>query len=591
MNIADYKQKIIDNTTSLVKKAWAMAVSAINALPSGRVGVGAVLLAACTSAPNSLPSAYTTCEEPVVLYPDYMDVTIPPNIAPLNCMVEDSLAEAFVAHYQGGGMEMTVGAAEDGILQLDSVQWRSMLQKAKGGDITVTVYAQRDGAWVQHPAFTLSVAEEDIDPYLSYRLIEPGYELYRQIGLYQRNLTTWDEQPIYENNRTYNEQDNHCVNCHNYRQNSTRDMVFHVRAEHGGTIVVQDGKARKIGIKDSTIITSGVYPSWHPTEDLVAFSTNKTGQVFHLHHQEKVEVVDARSDLLLYDVKKNEVSHIVRSRGTLETFPCWTPDGRRLYYTAAHYQNIPAPLNESGFAASSGSMDADHSSEFLRIFNEQRELAMRQNDTIAAMPDSMLDNAIAMNYQQMRYNLMAVDFDPATRTFGEPQTIIDAATRGRSISVPRVSPDGRYVLYTEADYGQFHIWHRSSDLYVQDLQRDSCYALTEANSPDVDSFHSWSSNGRWIVFSSRRMDGNYTRPFIAYFDKNGRARKAFVLPQQDPEWNLLLLKSYNVPELTRDAVRISPEALRECIYNTEPEPAQVNASRPVDGYTGASKKN
>ena len=118
--------------------------------------------------------------------------------------------------------------------------------------------------------------------------------------------------------------------------------------------------------------------------------------------------------------------------------------------------------------------------------------------------------------------------------------------------------------------------------------------MTEANSPDVDSFHSWSSNSRWFVFSSRRMDGNYTRPFIAYFDKNGKAHKPFVIPQEDPEWNILLLKSYNVPELSRDAVTISPQALRKCIYETEGENATYKPNPTaiviLDGMTGASPK-
>ena len=335
---------------------------------------------------------------------------------------------------------------------------------------------------------------------------------------------------------------------------STDRMLFHVRSNHGGTIVVQDGKAQKIQFKDSTIITSAVYPSWHPTENLVAFSTNKTGQAFHLYHPEKIEVMDEASDLLLYDAEKNEVSHIIRTASDMETFPCWAPDGRTLYYCSA---------NPSRFID-------------------------------RTLPDSMLGRQILACYDSLRYNLMSISFDPATRSFSGPRMVVNAEAEGKSISVPRVSPDGRYILFTKGDYGQFHIWHKSSDLWVKDLRADSCYALAEANSPDVDSFHSWSSNGRWFVFSSRRMDGNYTRPFIAYFDAQGKAHKPFVLPQEDPEWNILLMKSYNVPELTRDAVRISEKNLRQCIYETEGELATYRQNPTaivnLDGLTGASPR-
>ena len=158
-------------------------------------------------------------------------------------------------------------------------------------------------------------------------------------------------------------------------------------------------------------------------------------------------------------------------------------------------------------------------------------------------------------------------FDPETRQFGEPQLEVDCASHLKSAAVPRVSPDGRYLLYTLGDYGQFHIWHHTADLWLKDLETGEVRALDEANSPDVDSYHGWSSNGRWIVFASRRIDGSYSRPFIAYFGADGKARKPFLLPQEDPEQNLLLMKSYNVPELSKDRVRFTPEQFRDVIYN------------------------
>jgi len=501
-----------------------------------------------------VPSQFAEADAEAQIYPDYKDIVVPPNIAPLNFIVHDSVATAFVAQLQGGGQEVLAAASEDGIIKMDTTAWRSLLDASKGGDVAVSIFARRPDGWVRFKPHRISVAEEPIDAFLTYRLIEPGYELYRQLGIYQRNLTTFDVAPVYENNREYGDGENHCINCHNYRANSTESMLFHVRANHGGTIIVQDGKAHKIQLKDSTIITSGVYPSWHPTENLVAFSTNKTGQAFHLYYPEKLEVMDEKSDLLLYDVTKNEVSHIIRTTADLETFPCWAPDGRTLYYCSSYVKPLLDP----------------------------------------SLPDSTVTQQLLLKFDSIRYNLMSIPFDPKTRSFGKPRLEVDAAIEDKSISVPRVSPDGRYVLYTKGDYGQFHIWHKSSDLWVKDLQTDSCYALTEANSPDVDSFHSWSSNSRWFVFSSRRMDSNYTRPFIAYFDKQGRAHKAFVIPQEDPEWNILLLKSYNVPELSRDAVRISMQDLRQCIYDTEGENATYKANPTaivnLDGTTGASPK-
>ncbi|MBR5607228.1 MAG: hypothetical protein IKW44_02485, partial [Bacteroidaceae bacterium] len=194
-----------------------------------------------------LPENFTEITAKAVLFPDYQDVTIPANIAPLNFMITDSSATEYVVHFQSkapSSDQLLAGGGEDGKIMIDSTQWRNLLTASKGQKIVASVYANRPSGWVKFKDYNLHVAEEPIDPYLSYRLIEPGYELYRQLGLYQRNLTNWDVHTIYENNRTYEEKNNHCINCHNYKNYSTQDMLFHVRANHGGTIVIQDGKAK-----------------------------------------------------------------------------------------------------------------------------------------------------------------------------------------------------------------------------------------------------------------------------------------------------------------------------------------------------------
>jgi Tol biopolymer transport system component len=82
--------------------------------------------------------------------------------------------------------------------------------------------------------------------------------------------------------------------------------------------------------------------------------------------------------------------------------------------------------------------------------------------------------------------------------------VINADSMGKSISFPRVSPDGKYLMFTMADYGNFTIWHKEADLYVLNLSNNTYYSLTKANSKDAESYHSWSSDSRWFAFGSRR---------------------------------------------------------------------------------------
>jgi Periplasmic component of the Tol biopolymer transport system len=137
------------------------------------------------------------------------------------------------------------------------------------------------------------------------------------------------------------------------------------------------------------------------------------------------------------------------------------------------------------------------------------------------------------------------------------------ARGGRSVSFPRVSPDGKFLMFTLSGYGNFSIWHKDADLYLLNLQSKAIIALDTLNSSDVESYHSWSSNSRWVVFSSRRIDGLYTRPFIAYIDSEGKAAKPFLLPQKDVDFYHRFMKSYNIPELVTGKVKQNGYQLSE----------------------------
>lgn len=486
-----------------------------------------VLLASCQKQ-AAVPTESTPTTEVANIYPDYRDIVIPPNIAPLNFQIK-SAGTAFVASVSGSkGTALVTAAGADGKIMMDPKAWSALLEANKGDSLHVSLYAQQsDGRWLAYPRYTLHIAPEPIDRYLSYRLIEPGYELYRQLGLYQRDLQTFDEHTIYENNRSFSEKENHCINCHNYQAYDTRRMLFHVRATHGGTVVTDGEKIEKLNMKHDSILSTTVYPTWHPTRPWIVFSSNQTGQAFHLQGPEKIEVIDYGSDLVFYDADTHTLTNILKTEDYLETFPCWAPDGKKLYYCSVYTPVL------------------------------QGKESKRRSDIVLS------------GYDKLRYNLMSLTFDEQTRSFGAPQLELACDSMGKSVSVPRVSPDGRYLLFTLGDYGQFHIWHNSSDLYIKDLHTGQVRPLTQTNSLGVDSYHTWSSNGRWIVFSSRRDDATYTRPYIAYFDPQGRDYKAFILPQLDPEHNLMLLKSYNVPELTRNPVQISSEQFKEVIYNDD----------------------
>lgn len=494
------------------------------------------MLAACSENHPPVPeNAQTTNVKPTI-YPDYIDVTVPANIAPLNFKVLGKCDDAVARITDGSGKSETYGKKNKIQIPLD--EWKEILSNSTGKSIKVELFCHESNKWLAYQPFLIEVAADSIDSYISYRLINPSYVAYEELRICQRNVETFDESDIYNNMIISTESDGQCINCHSYQNYHTDNMQFHARQAHGGTILVYNGKAKKINLKTPETISAGVYPSWHPTMPLIAYSTNSTGQSFHTKDRAKIEVQDAASDLILYDIEKNEVSNIANDSTEFEVFPWWSPDGKMLYYCSAHFE-----FNDSIESGDVKSVDVYGTPTDEKLLKHQAQIINR--------------------YDEIRYNIYRKPFDPKTKTFGESELVYDASRDSMSATIPRISPDGRYLLFGRGSFGCFHIWHPDADLWMTDLQTLDSYELKDVNSPLAESYHSWSSNGRWIMFASRRDDGNYSRLYISYFDKNGKAHKPFELPQEDPDFYKMFLKSYNVPEFMVEHVKLSAQEFHD----------------------------
>lgn len=476
--------------------------------------LGALLLAACSCGSEKVPAEYTRSAEMPRIYPDYTDITIPCNIAPMNFRIEAD-ADSYITHFHtaADAEGFTVAGRT---LDIPAGAWHELIGAPGTDSLFIDVYARCGDAWTRYASVRNAVADS-IDRWISYRQIEPSYIAFEDMSICQRDLESFEEREIFNNQALSAEDEGQCINCHSY-QNYNRDgaMQFHVRLRNGGTVIARDGELKKVNLKTPATISGGVYPSWHPSEPLIAYSVNTTTQSFHSRDLNKVEVQDAASDLILYDAENDRIKIVAADSTALETFPYWHPDGRSLWYVSAQ---VPAMTAE--------------------------QMTRYQNS----------------NYEDFKYDIYRRSFDPATREFGEPDTMFRASAYGMSATLPRPSPDGRYLLFTMGSFGTFHIWHRDSDLYLIDLESEEVRPLTEINSDNVDSYHSWSSNGRWIIFSSRRDDGSYTRLYLAWFGPDGKARKAFRLPQPTPDTDDELMKSYNIPEFMVCPVQYSKRQL------------------------------
>lgn len=471
----------------------------------------ATLLLLCACGEADIQIAKTTQEE-VAIAPDYKDVTIPQNIAPLNFQTDLEGNTGLVIN--DGKTHISVHA-KDGVFHIPMKAWKELLAQNAGKDITFTVCQEKNGQWEGFKPFQMHVAPEEADPYLAYRLLISCYGQWNEMGIFQRDLSTYDETAIFENKNT----DHNCLNCHTFNERDPQTMLLHMRAKNAGTLLLKDGKMEKLNTKTDSTMSALVYPFWHPTGDFIAASTNITVQTWFFNHPNTLEVFDTNSDVVVYDVKKHEIfsNLCLKNDSVMESFPTFSPDGKSLYY-------LSAPLIK--------------------------------------MPEE---------FKNWKFSLCRVDFDPATRKLGEKaDTIFNANTTGKSVSFPKISPDGKLIVFGLQEYGNFSAWHKDCDLYAYRLSDGAIYPLTEANSDESESYHSWSSNNRWMVFSSRRGDGLNTRLYMTYIDKEGKAHKAFLLPQDNPiKYYSEQMEAYNLPEFVKGKVEMNQHEVANLMKHNE----------------------
>lgn len=448
----------------------------------------------------------------VTMTPDCTELTVPPNIAPLNFDLDRE------AEVELSGPDGAVLSRHGREIRFAIPEWRAFLEKCRGKSYTISV-RPTDGADVL--VSTNSVSGDEIDGYLTYRLLAPSYIGFDAMGIYQRDLASFVEKPLYRNVQTAR---NQCVNCHTYKNGDPETFLFHRRIVGSGTVIAHP----KYGLglhqikPERGYAGGGVYPAWHPSGEFVVFSVNETRQMFHLSDPQMIEVADLQSDLVLYSLADSKTITVECSPQEFECFPTWSPDGSTLYTSRAL---INFPLADS---------DAE-----------------RVARTYA-------------NIRNLRYDIVARSFDPQTRTFSPPKVVLDAQKANASFLFPRVSPDGRWMVVTLSSFGVFPIWHREADLWLLDLSSGTFRRLDEINSNDTDSYHCFSSDGKWMVFSSRRIDGTYTRPYFTHFDaESGRFSKPILIPTEEPSEHVRRFRSYNIPEFSTGPVKYSPRELRE----------------------------
>lgn len=487
---------------------------------------GVLLPTACTHPVATWPTAIA---DGAPIFPDYTagDIVLPVNTAPLNFMVSEERLpqaamvrlEAFTAQEAENGAP---AAALDVKLQRKGGRlecrfpveaWHHCLQQAADGHVRLGFF-NRQGLPLETPVLRWRISADAIDPYIVYRLSAYDENPCKYLEAEERCLENFNTRPLMDNRRTGGQ----CFNCHASAQNNADCMSIHLRGEGGGTLLYQQGGFRKISLPDGFPNLRLAYPAWHPSKRFIAFSSARI-QVFPHTNIYKTQdlIADTLGRLLVYDLERNRLlpapsdalaaaEHNARYE---VSFPVWAPDGTRIYFCRA---------------------------EKLHFI-----------DTLPTVE----------SLARFRYHIAAMDFDTATGTFSPPYTVCtDSAC---SLSLPAIDPSGRYLVVTRLPMGSFPS-QNGGELALVDLNlrhSDGLCPLQDIPalaSPDGEKSHQFSSNGRWMVFGSKRLNGSTAAIYISYFDRDGRFHAPFILPQEAGGFYAAQLRTFLFPVLNRTAV-------------------------------------
>ena len=417
-------------------------------------------------------------------------MTIPANIAPLNFRYAMKGVRKARTTFTVDGRSVTIKGAE---VEWRVGPWKAFLADAADKTITVEASAEVEGKPVSD-SWRIYVSEDTVDGYLTYRLIEPSYQMFNEVSIVERCVENFDEVVICD----YKHTDNACMNCHVHGQSRGDYSLYYIRGPHGGAILNKDGELRKLTLNAQGMLSGTVYGELHPSGRFGVFSTNIIIPSFHSLAGERMEVYDTASDLTVADFDNNLMindPHVARA-DKFETFPCFSADGEAVYYCVADTLPVPQEI------------------------------------------------------QKVKYDLVRAAFDTATGHIStQADTVWSARAHDASACHPKASPDGRWLMFSAANYGTFPLFHTECTLQLMDLQTGETRPMTEIKGDKSDSYHSWSSNSRWFVFASKRGDGQYGKPYFCHLDADGRTTKPFVLPQKSSRFYGYNLKSFNVPDL------------------------------------------
>jgi len=319
-----------------------------------------------------------------------------------------------------------------------------------------------------------------------------------------------------------------CGNCHSFtRDGKTLAMDVDYGSDKGSYVIAEI--ERKTILEKSKVISWSDYrrEDKEPTFGLLSqispdgryvISTVKDRSVFapveELFYSQRFFPVTGI--LVVYDRQTKEFFPLpgADDRQSVQSNPVWSPDGKTILFAHSKCYKLPNLKDPS-----SALVTREEVSEFFE------------------------------GGKKFRYDIYSIPFNDGKG--GQPTPLPGASDNGKSNYFPRFSPDGKWIVFCQSD--TFMLLRPDSTLYIMKASGGTPRRMRCNFSDKMNSWHSWSPNGRWLVFASK-VGGPFTQLWLTHIDADGNDTPAVLL-----EHFTAADRAANIPEF----VNVRPEQFAE----------------------------
>ena len=392
----------------------------------------------------------------------------------------------------------------------DPAMWAAIKKQAGAGAVTIAVSGMDAGAPVSQGTMEMHVSADAVGAPIFYRDVplmpsdaEKGF--IKPLAPAAIPLINWSMRNVADDHSHVVMHDLHtCANCHSFSANGKTLGIDMDGPQNDKGLYAMVPVAKQMTIRNEDTVSWASFPSENGSPVRVGFMSQvspdgryvvtttrppgtKSSQFYYVSNFKDYRFLQVfyptRGIVQWYDREEKKLRPLPGASDPkyLQSNAVWSPDGKYLVFERAEAKD-PYPAD--------GIM-ADYA-------NDPKEV-------------------------KIQYGLYRIPFNDGRG--GTPERIEGASQNGMSNSFPKISPDGKWIVFVQAKNGQ--LMRPDSKLYIIPATGGTA-RLMNCNTSLMNSWHSFSPNGRWLVFSSKSR-GPYTKMFLTHIDENGNDTPAVLI--------------------------------------------------------------